>query len=85
MAVRNNVARPVDVEIEGAEVVMGKAKQQVGHLMGRAANRGMMMMFGMAKVENERLVEWLVRGTGSVTITARSEKGGTVRQDVALL
>jgi murein tripeptide amidase MpaA len=84
MAVRNNVARPVDVEIEGAEVLIGKAKQQVGHLMGRAANRGMMMMFGMAKVENERMVEWLVRGSGPVTITARSEKGGTVRQDVTL-
>ena len=84
MAVRNNVAKPVDVEIEGADVVIGKAKQQVGHLMGRAANRGMMMMFGMAKVENERMVEWLVRGSGPVTITARSEKGGTVRQEVTL-
>jgi hypothetical protein len=38
----------------------------------------------MAKVENERMVEWLVRGSGPVTITARSEKGGTVRQDVTL-
>jgi murein tripeptide amidase MpaA len=84
MALRNNVARPVEVTIEGAEVVMGKAKQQVGHLMGRAANPGMMMMFGMAKVENERLVEWLVRGSRPVTITARSEKGGTVHQEVAL-
>ena len=72
MAVRNNIARPVEVEIEGAEVVMGKPKQEIGHLMGRSANRGMLMMFGMAKVENERLVEWLVRGSGPVTIIARS-------------
>lgn len=84
MALRNNIAKPVDVEIAGAEVVMGKRKQEVGHLMGRSANRGMMMMFGMAKVENERLVEWLVRGSGSVTIIARSEKGGTVREEVEL-
>lgn len=83
-AVRNNIARPVKVDLEGAEVVMGKASQQIGHLMGRSANRGMMMMFGMAKVENERMVEWLVRGSGSVTITASSDKAGTVRQEVAL-
>ncbi|CAN5562854.1 M14 family metallopeptidase [soil metagenome] len=84
MAVRNNTARPVEVEMEGAEVVMGKPRQEIGHLMGRSANRGMMMMFGMAKVENERLVEWLVRGSGPVTIVARSEKGGTVREEVEL-
>src|SRR5690606_10234024 len=29
MVVRNNVAKPVDVQIEGAEVLMGKARQQV--------------------------------------------------------
>jgi hypothetical protein len=38
-------------------------------------------------VENERLVEWLLRvpdGTTSVTITATSEKGGTHRAVVPL-
>ena len=84
MALRANIAKPVEVRIEGADPILGKAKQEIGHLQGRAAARGMMFAFGMAKVENERLVEWLVRGTGMVTIVAKSEKGGTVRREVEL-
>ncbi len=83
-AMQNNVVLPVNVEIDGAEVLMGKAKQEIGHLQGRSANRGRMMAFGQAKVENERLVEWLVRGTGEVTITASSEKAGVRRKELAL-
>jgi murein tripeptide amidase MpaA len=84
IALRNNVARPVEVEIEGVEPILGKQKQEIGHLQGRAAAKGMQFAFGMARVENERLVEWLVRGSGSATIIARSEKGGTVREEVRL-
>lgn len=77
-------ARPVEVEIEGVEPIIGKRKQEIGHLQGRAQARGMMFAFGGAKVENERLMEWLVRGTGAATIVARSEKGGVARRDVPL-
>ena len=83
-ALRNNIARPVEVEIEGAEPILGKQKQEIGHLQGRSAARGMMFAFGAMKVENERLVEWLVRGAGSCVIVARSEKGGTARRVVLL-
>jgi hypothetical protein len=83
-AQRNGLTEPVEVEIEGAEPVLGKKKQQIGHLQGRSAARGMMFAFGMAKVDNERLLEWLVRGSGSCAIVARSEKGGTVRHEVTL-
>ena len=50
----------------------------------RSAARGMMFAFGMGKVDNERLLEWLVRGSDTCTIIARSEKGGTVRRVVEL-
>jgi murein tripeptide amidase MpaA len=81
-ALRNTIAKPIEVEIEGAEPILGKQKQEIGQLQGRSAARGMLFAFGMVKVENERLVEWLVRGTGSCSIVARSEKGGTVRREV---
>lgn len=84
MAQRAGIAKPVEVQIEGAEPIIGKKKQAIGHLQGRSAARGMMFAFGAGKVENERLLEWLVRGTGEVTITAKSEKGGTVRETVSL-
>lgn len=85
IAVRNGVAKPVEVEIEGVAPIIGKRKQEIGHLQGRSAARGMMFAFGMAKVENERLVEWLVRGTGPATITVRGEKGGAVRREGTLV
>ena len=77
-------ATPIEVELRGAEPVLGKRKQEIGQLQGRAAARGMLFAFGMGKVENERLVEWLVRGPGQVVVTARSDKGGTVRMEFAL-
>lgn len=84
IAVRNGIATPIEVEISGVEPIIGKRKQEIGHLQGRSAARGMMFAFGMARVENERLVEWLVRGSGSATITVRGEKGGTVRREIEL-
>jgi murein tripeptide amidase MpaA len=84
IAMRNGIAKPIEVEIEGVEPLIGKQKQEIGHLQGRSAARGMLFAFGAAKVENERLVEWLVRGSGSATILVRSEKGGTVRREVPL-
>ncbi|HQX61931.1 MAG TPA: M14 family metallopeptidase [Thermomicrobiales bacterium] len=84
MARRIEAAKPVEVAISGAEPIIGKAKQSIGHLQGRSAARGMMFSFGGAKVDNERLLEWLVRGNGEVTITATSEKGGVARKTVAL-
>ncbi|MFW6074373.1 MAG: M14 family metallopeptidase [Chloroflexota bacterium] len=81
---RNGTARPVELEIEGGEVLMGKRRQEIGHLAGRSGNRGMMPMFGMSKVDNERRVEWLVRGTGPLTVHARSEKAGAASETVDL-
>jgi hypothetical protein len=87
-ALRNGIAKPVKVEIAGGEVLMGKQEQEVGHLEGQASATS--VLFGNrpgGRVENERLVEWLLRvpdGTASVTVTAASEKGGTYRVTVPL-
>ncbi len=84
-AQRVNAVTPVTVEIEGAgEVLLGQRRQSLGQLQGRFSARGMMFAYGMAKVDNERMVEWLVRGTGNVTIVARGQRSGVARCEVAL-
>jgi len=88
-AVRNDVARPVKVRIEGGEVLMGTPETEIGNLEGRSVTTGTMFAFGPgARADNEHLVEWLVRvpdGMTQVTITAVSEKGGTHRVTVPLM
>ncbi len=87
-ALRNGIAKAVKVEIVGGEVLMGKPETEIGHLDGRATSGS--VLFGFypgARIENERLVEWLIRvpsGTVAVTITATSEKGGVDRVTVGL-
>lgn len=87
-ATRNGIVKPVKVEITGGEALIGKQKMEIGNLDGRATSGSVLFGFSPgARIENERLVEWLVRvpgGTQSVTITATSEKGGTDRATVAL-
>jgi hypothetical protein len=85
-AVRLGVARPVTVELtgEGAEVLMGEPKQTIGHLEGRAQAGGQMFNWGSTILRNEVRVEWLVRAVGPLTVTAKSEKGGSARQEIAL-
>lgn len=87
-ALRNGIAKPVKVEIAGGEVLMGKQQMEIGHLEGQSSATS--VLFGNrpgGRVENERLVEWLLRvpdGTTSVTVTAASEKGGTYRATAPL-
>ena len=67
---------------------MGKQQMEIGHLDGRAASGSVLFGFSPgARVDNERLVEWLVRipeGVETVTITATSEKGGVDRATLGL-
>jgi hypothetical protein len=79
VAVKNKVAKPVTVTIEGAEVVMNPPAVDLGHLAGRNERTYEYSNWGQQWAPVARKVEWLVRGTGSVTVTARSEKGGTHR------
>ncbi len=78
------VAVPVRVvlELTDAELVSGSPRAELGHLMG---TRDAQRQTGTAGAR--RTIEYVVRVTGNaprVTITARSQKGGTVRREVPL-
>jgi len=68
-AIKAQVARPVEVELTGAEVLQGPAKQRLGHLPGRVSHGG----FGFAK-----RVEWIVKAEAgtSLEVTASSPRAG---------
>ena len=80
------IAPLVTVELTGAgaQVLMGEPKQTIGHLEGRAQASGLLFNWGATILRNEVRVEWLVRAAGPLTVTAKSEKGGTARQEIAL-
>lgn len=80
MAVKNKVAKPVTVTVEGAEVVMNPLTVDLGHLAGRNERNYEYSNWGQQWSPVARKVEWLVRGTGPVTVTVWSEKGGTHRR-----
>ncbi|MBM3612202.1 MAG: peptidase M14 [Alphaproteobacteria bacterium] len=84
VAIENKVARPVTIEIdpEGAEIVMNPGKADLGHLAGRNERRYAWSPWGQQWSAVTKKVEWLVRATGpnpAVTVKAASEKGGTHR------
>jgi hypothetical protein len=88
-ALERKVVRPVIAEIElpeGAALETGKRREELGQLEGRAykAAGG---FGGMADPTEERAkVEWVVRAPAgsTVRVTARHERAGTVRREVAL-
>ncbi len=85
VAIQNGVARPVTVELEGAEIVMNPASVDLGHLAGRNERRHDWSPWGPQWSAVAKAAEWLVRGDGGrITITARSEKGGTCRRSASL-
>lgn len=71
---------------DGAELVLGKAREEVGHLDGRVwAPAGVFYPLYHSWVREKRL-EWVIKappGT-SLTVTACSQRGGTARAAVAL-
>src|SRR5260370_558103 len=75
-------------DTRGGGVVMGREEAERGPLVGRAP--GGSVLFGFfpgAGIDNEGLVEWLVRFPGggeAVSTTATSEKGGVDRTTVTL-
>ena len=88
MAKQNKLAKPVTVELGlpgAAEVVLGKVKEEVGHLEGRIVN-GFMFYPGNGSVVREKRLEWVVRAGsgGSLTIRASSEKAGKAEVTLGL-
>jgi len=87
-AVRAGIARPVVARLEtgsGVTLVSGARSQPLGHLEGtpvvvKEYSFGSQSFGGNSR----RTVEWMVSGSGEVTITAVSEKAGTDARRVAV-
>jgi murein tripeptide amidase MpaA len=91
VALNQKTAKPVTASLSAPQGVQvhGKSRQQIGHLEGRAGRAGVFAngSFRQGKeLPSEQLVSWVVSGpAGSVvTVTAQSEKGGTVSAAVTL-
>lgn len=63
---------------DGLALVDGEADAPVGHLMGWGGNdRNVTPMFMRSTVEHSRRrATWVVRGTGSLNVTASSARTG---------
>lgn len=90
VAIQNNVAKPVTVELalEGAELVMNPETAKLGHLAGRNERRYAYSNWGQQWSPVTKKSEWLVKSLGKgakITIVATSEKGGVARRSADLV
>lgn len=71
MALRIGVAKQVEAALEladGVDLVEGNAKVSLGHLAGHSRKQ----------------VSWVVKGSGSLRLTVKSEKGGLTAREINL-
>ncbi len=83
VALDKGTAKPVKVALQVSDgtIVMNPAEIPVGHLAGRNERFAPWSPWGQQWSAVTRSAEWLVRADGqaNVTVTVRSEKGGTHR------
>ena len=90
IAAKNKLARGIVCEIElprGAKLEMGKPREELGQLEGRAYKPTAPIGWSVADPTDDRLkVEWVVRAPrgGTIKLTARHERAGTVRAKIKL-
>ncbi len=89
VAIANKVAKPVTarIDVTGGTLVMNPADVDLGHLAGRNERRYEYSNWGQQWSAVSRKIEWLVRAEtddASVTVTAASQKAGTVRHAAPL-
>jgi len=85
VAIAEGFAKTVQVELSGG-TVQGAARHDLGHLAGRNERKSTWSPWGTQWSRTARPVEWTVTAPAGTTveITARSEKGGTVRHPITL-
>lgn len=81
--------RPVRLEIdlpEGAELVGGNRKVEIGQLEGRSNKMDVSNLWAGSPTDNRGKAEWVVRAPSGATITvaALSERAGAIRRTVEL-
>jgi hypothetical protein len=90
VAIQRQVAKPVRVELEvdGAELVMNPREVDLGHLAGRNERAFPWSPWGPTWSPTTKAVEWLVRvaepAAATVRVVATSERGGRHEASVAL-
>jgi len=88
-ATERTLTQPLEVTIslpEGAELVSGEMKVDLGQLTGRALKRSMLWWGSEDSTTERAKVEWVVRapGGGTVEIVARHPRAGVVRRKLDL-
>jgi hypothetical protein len=87
-AVEKKVAQTVraNLNLEHAELLMGEAVADIGHLAGRNGRKYQWSPWGEKWQRTARPVEWLVRARAGakISITVTSEKGGKQTEDLRL-
>lgn len=87
-AVDRKAVRPIEVELtlpEGAKMINGEKKVEVGQLDGRSDKRNLLSTY--ADVTSDRVkVEWVIAAPngGPLKIEARHQRAGVIRREVEL-
>ncbi|MDB5099057.1 MAG: hypothetical protein JWM80_3478 [Cyanobacteria bacterium RYN_339] len=78
--------KPDKVALTGATVLAGPREQELGWLPGRVAQYKPAAVFPSAGIPSRRKVSWIVQAAAGtrVTLTARSQRGGTVEAELTL-
>jgi murein tripeptide amidase MpaA len=88
-AVERKAVRPLEAEItlpEGGKVIGGERKVELGQLDGRVHRRSLLWWASNDATSDRAKVEWVVEAPSgsSVTVEARHQRAGTVRQELTL-
>lgn len=88
-AVEKKLVRGVICEIdlpEGAELEVGKQREEIGQLEGRAYKPSAPSGWLTDATQDRAKVEWVIRAPGldTVTVVARHERAGTARAEIEL-
>jgi hypothetical protein len=88
-ATERSATFPVEATIsvpEGAEIVSGDKKVELGQLTGRALKRSMLWWGSEDSTTERAKAEWVVRAPdgGTVEVVARHQRAGVVRRTLDL-
>jgi len=85
-AVDNRICAPVKAEICGGVVLQGESEIKLGHLIGRGASLQLGPYGAGSPGGRRKKAEWLIEAAEDteITVSAKSERAGTVRQKLVL-
>jgi murein tripeptide amidase MpaA len=88
-AIENRLAKPVlaTLKLEGAELLIGKPRVELGHIPGKEAFSSRFSFQPVSSPQNKKTVQWLIRGEKKdpvAEITIESQKAGTTRKKISL-